>query len=81
MITAENLQRLINFTTKDLQWILDASGYPMCAFETAKFVGITNGGQFCYQVTYYDEAGTGDHEVGKVFVSLDQTTGAFKADF
>jgi hypothetical protein len=81
MITAETLQGLINFTTKDLQKILDTSGYSMCSFETAKFLGITNGGQFCYKVTYFDEAGTGDHETGKVFVSLDQATGVLTADF
>ena len=81
MITAEKLNELISFTPKGLARVLDSSGYSMCSFETAKFVGITNGGQFCYRVTYYDEAGTGDHEVGKVFLSLDQTTGAVTADF
>lgn len=81
MITAEKLTEVTTLTRKDLARILDTSGYSMCAFETAKFVGITNGGQFCYKVTYYDEAGTGDHEVGKVFVSLDQATGALTADF
>jgi hypothetical protein len=81
MITADTLIELINFTPKDLARVLDTSGYTMCAFETAKFLGITNGGQFCYKVTYFDEAGTGDHEVGKVFVSLDQSTGELTADF
>lgn len=81
MITAETVQELINFTTKDLQRILNTSGYRRCAFETAEFLGITNGGQFCYKVTYYDEAGTGDHEVSKVFLSIDQSTGVFTADF
>lgn len=81
MITAETLQGLMSFTTKDLAKILDTSGYSMCSFETAKFLGMTNGGQFCYQVTYFDEAGTGENEVGKVFVSIDQATGVLTADF
>ena len=81
MITAQTLQGLINFTTKDLAKILDTSGYSMCAFETAEFLGITNGGQFCYKVTYFDEAGTGEQETGKVFVSLDSATGVLTADF
>lgn len=81
MITAETLRGLMAFGTRDLQKILDTSGYSMCSFETAEFLGMTNGGQFCYKVTYFDEAGTGDHEVGKVFVSLDQATGVLTADF
>lgn len=81
MITAEKLTEVTTLTRHDLAKILDTSGYSMCAFETATFLGITNGGQFCYRVTYWDEAGTGDHEVSKVFVSLDQTTGTVTADF
>ena len=81
MITAETLRGLMSFTTKDLAKILDKSGYSMCSFETAEFLGMTNGGEFCYKVSYYDEAGTGNHEVGKVFVSLDRSTGVLTADF
>lgn len=81
MITAQTLQGLINFTTKDLAKILDTSGYSMCSFETAEFLGITNGGQFCYRVTYFDEAGSGEQETGKVFVSRDSATGVLTADF
>jgi hypothetical protein len=53
----------------------------MCSFKTAEFLGITNGEQFCYSVTYHDEAGTGEIETGKVFVSLDLATGNPVADF
>ena len=81
MILAETLKDLMNFTTRDLEKILDTSGYSMCAFEGSKFVGMTNGNQFCYLVSYYDEAGTGEQETAKVFVSLDQATGVLTADF
>ena len=81
MILADTLKTLTTMTRKDLARVLDTSGYPMCSFETAEFLGITNGGEFCYKVTYYDEAGTGDHEIGKVFVKYDQNTQAILADF
>jgi len=81
MITADRLKTLTTYSPKGLAKVLDLSGYPMCSFETAEFVGITNGGQFCYKVTYYDEAGTGDHEVSKVFLSYDPARDKVIADF
>ena len=81
MITAETLKILTTMSPTALTKVLDTSGYSMCSFKTAKFLGITNGGQFCYSVTYYDEAGTGEDEVGKVFVSYDAKDHAMSADF
>lgn len=81
MILADTLTYLTTFTPKVLAQVLDKSGYSMCSFKTAEFLGITNGGQFCYRVTYFDEAGTGQDEVGKVFISYDSATGAVTADF
>lgn len=81
MITAETLQRLTQFSKRDLVKILSTSGYTGVSFESAEFLGMTNGGQFCYKVTFFDDAGTGEHEVGKVFVSLDQATGVLTADY
>lgn len=81
MILADTLKYLTTFTPKGLAQVLDKSGYSMCSFKSAEFVGITNGGQFCYRVTYFDEAGTGQDEVGKVFVGYDSATGAVTADF
>lgn len=80
MITAEKLNELISFTPKCIARILDNSGYSMCAFKTAKFLGITNGGEFCYKVTYHDDAGTGE-AVGKVFIKYDKHNHAVTADF
>ena len=80
MITAETLNTLTNMGPKGLAVILDQSGYSMCAFKSAKFLGITNGGQFCYKVTYHDENGEGE-AVGKVFVKYDHSTHAMTADF
>lgn len=81
MITAERLQTLTTMSPGKLAKVLDQSGYSMCSFKTAQFLGITNGGQFCYKVTYYDEAGTGEDEVGKVFVTYAHDTDAITADF
>ena len=81
MITADKLNQLINIDRKELAFILDRSGYSMCAFEDVEFLGITNGGQFCYKVTYFDEMGTGEEETGKVFVKYDHATQAMTADF
>jgi hypothetical protein len=81
MILADTLAYLTTFTPKTLAKVLDTSGYKMCSFKTVKFLGMTNGGQFCYSVTYFDEAGTGQDEVGKVFVSYDHANNSITADF
>jgi hypothetical protein len=81
MITAERLQTLTTFTPKALSVALAQSGYTGCAFETAEFVGITNAGQFCYKVTYFDEAGTGEIETDKVFLTYHSDVGYVTADF
>lgn len=81
MITAEKLTLLSTMGTHALAQVLDASGYSMCAFKTAKFLGLTNGKQFCYSVTYHDEAGTGEIETGKVFVTYDSANDSITADF
>ncbi len=81
MITADQLKTVTTLGPKGLAVVLDQSGYSMCSFESATFLGITNGGQFCYKVTYFDEAGTRDYEVGKVFVTFDHSTGGISADF
>ena len=81
MITAEALQTLTTFTRGALARALADSGYTGASFESAKFLGITNGGQFCYSVTYFDEAGTGQVETGKVFLSYDPAQGRVTADY
>ena len=81
MITAERLRQYMNLTKQDLKFILADSGYTGQTFKSVEFLGITNGEQFCYRVTYFDDAGTGEVETGKVFVSHDLSTGRAVADF
>jgi hypothetical protein len=81
MILADTVATLTTFSPKGLAQVLDKSGYSMCSFKTAQFLGITNSGDFCYRVTYFDEAGTGQDEVGKVFVRYDSVNGFITAEF
>ena len=81
MITADTLKTLTTFTTHGLAMALHHSGYTGAVFKTAKFVGITNGGQFAYKVTYHDEAGTGKDEVGQVYLTYDPVAGKVTADY
>lgn len=80
MITADTLKTLTTLNARDLALTLDVSGYTGCSFKTAQFVGITNGGQFCYKVTYYDDNGLGE-TVGKVFVTYNAEVDSMTADF
>ena len=81
MILADTLRLLTTMGKRDLARVLDASGYSMCSFKEARFLGMTNGGEFCYRVTYFDDAGSGEDEVGKVFVKYNTENQAITADF
>lgn len=81
MILADTLKTLTTLSPKELAKVLDASGYSMCSFKTAEFLGITNGGDFCYKVTFHDEEGLDEDAEGKVFVKYDHATHAMTADF
>ena len=81
MILADTLKTLTSFDRKGLARVLDKSGYSMCSFETAEFLGMTNGGEFCYKVTFHDEEGMDEDAVGKVFVKYNTENHAITADF
>jgi hypothetical protein len=78
MITAETLKTLTTFTAPALQRSLGkkATGYE---FVGAKFLGITNGGQFCYSVTYRSEDFEGTDST-KVYLTYNPTEGKVIAD-
>ena len=79
MITAEKLQTLITFTPQALARALAVSGYRGCEFQTARFLGLTNGGQFCYSVLFYDEELEQDAQ-GKVYLTHN-TDGSITAEY
>jgi len=76
MVLAEDIEILSTFTAADLTEGIRITGYKGDRFTSAKSLGITNGGQFCYKVKYYDkDMGT------KVFVDVDPETGATRVDY
>ena len=44
--------------------------YPKDKIKESKFLGITNGGQFCYEIMYFDEE-QDSYCYTKLFVDLD----------
>ena len=68
MITADKIRRLAYMDTVSLEKAV-RKNYPKDSFISSKFLGITNGGQFCYSATWIDEGN--DRCTSKVFVELD----------
>lgn len=71
MITAYKIDRCMGLNTKGLQKAFERNGYSMVSFKESRFLGITNGNQFCYEVLFYDEGGLEEDVFAKVFVDLD----------
>ena len=69
MITAEQLTTLTTFTAAALTKALDNEDYQ---FTGTKFLGLTNGGEFCYKCTYPEKGGT---DSTQVFLKFDPTVG------
>jgi hypothetical protein len=69
MITAEQLTTLSTFTPAALTRAVDLEDY---AFTGSKFLGITNGGEFCYLCTFPVKGGI---DSTKVFLKFDPTAG------
>ena len=78
MILADTLKTLTSFTAPALTRAIQQAGYKRDRFNTAKFLGMTNGGQFCYSVTYIED---GEVCTTKVFVSYDPTEGRVSVDY
>ena len=79
MITAEQLARLTNYSADDINRVMQDSGYSEDTYLTARFLGLTNSGQFCYSVQY-DYPGEGLTQ-SKVFLSYDHGTGRVLGDY
>ena len=73
MITAEQLTTLTTFTPAALTRAVDLEDY---AFTGSKFLGITNGGEFCYLCTYPVKGGT---DSTKVFLKYNHAAGTVNA--
>jgi len=79
MILADELNKFTTLDRYELSNILADSGYTDCSFNSVKFLGLTNGGNFCYAIKYFDEQSEGE-QTGKVFVSK-TATGKITAEF
>lgn len=69
MITVEKLKVLTTFPHSALQ---DTLGVKEVVFTASKFLGITNGGEFCYSVVYRAPSFEGTDST-KVFLKYDPT--------
>jgi len=70
MITADKLRFLTNMPFFMLFEGIQKKGYKGSQFYGSKFLGITNGGQFCY-LGYYVDNEEGEEQSCKVFVTYD----------
>ena len=69
MITYYKIDKLRALDPEAIMRALDKNGHSDIIKET-KFLGITNGRQFCYEVLYFDDK-FGEDVFNKVFVDLD----------
>ena len=63
MITPDTLKTLTTFSAPALTRAAKDAGYKGPAFSSCKFLGITNGGQFCYMAVFLVEGGTDSTKV------------------
>jgi len=68
MITADTLKVLTGFGPQGLTTLIRRAGYKEDTFTGAKFLGLTNGGQFCYLCTYKGEF----EDTCKVFLTVNK---------
>jgi len=79
MITPDKLKELISYNAPTLNSMARECGYKGPAFSSCKFLGITNGGQFCYMAVFLVEGGTDStkvfltHTAGRVIVDYHLT--------
>ena len=79
MILADTVRTLTTLTATSLAQVLKHSGYTGQFFKAAEFIGITNGGEFAYRVTFDDPAILSQLGQNKVYVRYDAPTGCMTA--
>jgi len=68
MITADRIRQLAYLGTVQVEQALQRN-YPRDQVRFSRFLGITNAGQFCYEISYMDQELNG-LAYTKVFVDL-----------
>jgi hypothetical protein len=77
MITAEALESLTSYSPQFLTRAAEQGGWDGPGFTSCKFLGITNGGQFCYMGVFHVEGGT---DSTKVFLTYNHAENKVIAD-
>jgi len=78
MITADTLNILTTFTPQGLYGAAKDAGYDGPEFTGCRFLGITNGGQFCYMAVFQVKGGT---DSTKIFLTYNHTENTVIADY
>jgi hypothetical protein len=78
LITADKLSLLTRIPAVMLTEAIRQQGYKNDKFETAVFLGLTNAGQFCYNVSYIEDSKILNT---KVFVTYDSATESVTVDY
>ena len=78
MITAETLEALTTYSPQYLTRAAQLAGYKGPDFSSCRFIGITNGGQFCYTAVFHVKGGT---DSTKIFLSYDHAEDKVIADY
>ena len=79
MITPDKIKEMMSYHAPTLTKLAKDNGYKGPAFSSCKFLGITNGGQFCYMAVFLCEGGTDStkvfltHNASKVIVDYQLT--------
>jgi hypothetical protein len=79
MITADTLKVLSSYSPQYLTKAAQLSGYKGPNFTACKFLGITNGGQFCYNVVFGSPDFKGTDST-KVYITYNQAADQVIAD-
>jgi hypothetical protein len=78
MITPDTLKTLTSFSAPALTRAAKDNGYKGPVFTSCKFLGITNGGQFCYMAVFHVEGGT---DSTKIFLTYNHAENRVIADY
>jgi len=77
MLFKYQIEELLALDAAGLARIARASGYKDAKFDHCEFVGITNGGEFAYKASYYED---GAYDFTKLYVRRDPA-GNYVADY
>lgn len=78
MIPAERVKILTKLSATDLTAGIRQTGYKKDQFDTAKFLGISNGSEFVYSATFVKD---GEEHLARVYVRYDNSADRIVMDY